>query len=599
MTTEGRIIGWERGCGTQGRIKGSAMYLKKAKMSKTGRTYLSIVHGFWDSAAKQSRTKTVRKLGYLDELEKEYEDPVAHFTAVAAAMETERQTSKTVNIELYADSQLERGVVNRKNYGHVVFSKIYHELEIDWFLKNARRHENFKFNTDAIMRLLVYSRLLYPGSKRATVLNKDIFFDSFKFTLDDVYAALTHFDKISAMLQQHLHEKVTEQHKRETDIVYYDVTNYYFEIDKQDEFRKKGAEKNRRGDPIVQMGLLLDKVGLPISYKLYPGNTHDSQTLMPILTEIKKKYGVGRIITVADKALNSGDNIAYSTVLGDGYIYSKSVRGASEDFKSWVLDETGYRQITDKYKVKSKIVPDAVINITVKQVGKKRYKKEEKAEQKWVVYYSEKYAIRSKLKREDAISKALKMIENPSKYKSKFDYGAAGYIQNLRVNKDTGEILNANDTLLLDDVKIEEEEKYDGYYAIATSELDDTDEHIIEMYSGLWRIEESFKVTKSVLGTRPVFLQTQEHINAHFLTCFISLLIARIVELKLEGKYTIAKIIDTLRNVSCSNIDQNHWLFDFADDVTDDLNDAFGTDFGRKIMTLKEIKKNFGESKKR
>nr|WP_245561181.1 IS1634 family transposase [Desulfoscipio gibsoniae] len=546
----------------------------------------------------KSKQKTVQKVGYLDELKKEYDDPVAHFTAVAAAMDKERQAAKSVTITIDMTGQIDRNNANRKNYGYIIFSEIYHELEIDIFLKNARRHENFIFNTDAIMRLLVYTRLLYPGSKRASVLNKKRFFDNFKFSLDDVYDALTHFDKMSGALQQHLHEIVTAHYGRDTDLVYYDVTNYYFEIDRQDDLRKKGPSKEHRKDPIVQMGLLLDKLGLPISYKLFPGNTHDSQTLMPVLTEVKKKFGVRRIITVADKGLNSGDNIAYSTVLGDGYIYSKSVRGASEDFKQWVLDETGYRQLTDSYKLKSKLVPDAEINVTVKQIGKKKIKKKETVEQKWIVFYSEKYAARAKHKREEAIAKAVRMIENPAKYRRTFDYGAAGYIENLKIDKETGEIMNTEDTLVLDTRKIEDEEKYDGYYAIVTSELDDADEHIIEMYRGLWRIEESFKVTKSVLGTRPVYLRTNEHINAHFLICFIALLIARIVEMRLGGKYTISKITETLQNVACSHLDQNLWLFDFADEVTDECNAVFGTDFGRKAMTLQEIKKNFGKTKK-
>jgi len=574
------------------------MYLKKATSKKTGRTHLSIAHGYRNSAGK-STSKTIKILGYLDELEKEYDDPIAHFTAVAAEMDKERLANKTISVTLEKDGQLERGAANRKNYGHVVFSKIYHELELDRFFKNARRHENFKFNTDAIMRLLVYTRLLYPGSKRAAILNKDMFFDNFNFSLDDVYDALTHFDKISSSVQQHLHEQVTRQYNRETDLVYYDVSNYYFEIDKQDEFRKKGAEKNNRKDPIVQMGLLLDKGGLPISYKLFPGNTHDSQTLMPVLSDIKKNFGVNRIISVADKGLNSGDNIAYATVLGDGYIYSKSVRGASAEFKKWMFDNDGYRYGADGFKIKSMVVPDALINVTTKHVGKRKYKKEHRVEQKWVVFYSKKYAERARHKREEAIAKAMKMIENPSKYRRTFDYGAAGYIKNLKVDKNSGEIISLDDTLILDIEKIKAEEMYDGYYAIVTSELDDTDEHIVDMYRGLWRIEDSFKVTKSVLGTRPIYLQLEEHINAHFLTCFISLLIARLVELRLGGKYTIANITDSLRKVACSNIDQNHWLFDYADEITDDMNAVFATDFGKRVMTLKEIKKNLGETKQR
>jgi transposase len=573
------------------------MYLKKSTSKKTGRTHLSIAHGYRNEKGVPT-SKTILPLGFLDELEKEYEDPVAHFTAVAAEMEKERLSAKRVTVTIDTAAELERGAANRKNYGHVVFSKVYHELEIDRFLKNARRHKNFRFNTDAIMRLLLFSRLLYPGSKRAAELGKERFFDGFKFSLDDVYGALTHFSLIGGALQQHLHEKVAERYGRDTNLVYYDVTNYYFEIDKQDELRKKGPSKEHRKDPIVQMGLLLDKAGLPISYGLFPGNTHDSQTLIPMLTEIKKKFGVKRIIAVADKGLNSGDNIAYNTILKDGYIYSKSVKGASEDFKKWALDESGYRQITDKHKIKSKIVPDEKINVTVGRKGNRNVKKKISVEQKQIVFYGEKYAVRAKHKREEAIAKALNMIKNPAKYRRSFDYGAAGYIENLKIDRETGEISNVDDVLVLDAEKIAEEEKYDGYYAIVTSELDDTDEHVIDAYRGLWRIEESFKVTKGVLGARPVFLRTEEHIDAHFLICFIALLIARIVEKRLGNRHTVAKITETLRGAACSRIDQNLWLFDFADEVTDDMNAAFGTDFGRKIMTLGEIRKNLGAAKR-
>jgi len=574
------------------------MFLRKSFNRKTGKTYLSIIQGYRCKEGK-SRQRTVKKIGFLGDLEKVYADPVAHFTAVAKEMDKERLAAKSVTVTMDMNKQLDRGVMNRKNYGHIVFSKVYHELEIDRFLKNARRHTELEINTDAIMRLLVYARLLYPGSKRAAVLSKENFFDNFDFSVDNVYDALDHFNRIAESLQQHLNEMVTNKYGRETDLVYYDVTNYYFEIDKQDDLRRRGAEKNNRKDPIVQMGLFLDKKSLPITYGIFPGNTHDSQTLMPMMTRMKKKFGMKRIITVADKGLNSGDNIAYHTILGDGYVYSKSVRGASEDFKAWILDETGYRQLSDRYKLKSKLVPDAEIYVTVKQEGKKKTKKKMKIEQKWIAIYSKKYAERAKHKREEAIAKAIKMIKNPGKYRQTFDYGAAGYIENLKIDKETGEISNIEDILVLDYNKITEEEKYDGYYAIVTSELDDTDEHIIEMYQGLWHIEESFKITKSILGTSPIYLQTKEHINAHFLTCFISLLIARIVEIRLGGKYTIDKITETLRNISCSHLDQNIWLFDHANEITDDLNAAFNTDFGRKTMTLQEIKNNFGNSKKR
>jgi transposase len=574
------------------------VYLRQATDKRVGRTYLSIAHNYRDETGK-SRIKTVKPLGTLEELQKEYDDPIAHFTGVAKAMEAERLQSKTATITLDMNEQIAHGSVLRKNYGSVVYSKIYHELEIDRFLNNARRHEKHKFNTEAMMRLLVYSRLLCPSSKRGSFYNKDQFFDKFEFDLQDVYSALTHYNKISDNLQKHIHEKIVEQYRRKTDLVYYDVTNYYFETEKQDEFRRKGCSKEGRKTPIVQMGLLMDRESLPIMYKMFPGNTHDSQTLMPMLAEIKKRYKTKRIITVADKGLNSGDNIAFSTALGDGYIYSKSIRGASADFKEWVINPTGYRDKGSDYKLKSKIVPDAKISVTVEKPNNKNQtgKKTIKVEQKWIAFYSEKYAKRAKRKREEVLSKASDMIKNPAKYKGVLDYGAAGYVKNLKVDKSTGEIIETTDILSIDRDKIAEEEKYDGYYAIMTSELDDSDEHIIDMYRGLWRIEESFKITKSVLNTRPIYLQTNEHINAHMLICFISLLIGRIIEKRLGGKYTVQKITETLQKVSCSNIGQNIWVFDHANEVTDDINQVFGIGFGRRQMTLQEIKCNFSQSK--
>lgn len=565
---------------------------------RIGRTHLSIVHGYRSCDGK-SKSKVIESLGYLDELQKSYEDPIAHFEAIAKTMEAERIATKKITITLDMDELLEKDVELRKNYGSIVFSKVYHELGIDRFLNNARRHEPFSFNSEAIMRLLIYTRLMNPSSKRGAFLQKKHFFENFDFSIDDLYDALTHFNKIADKLQQHLHEMVVAQYDRKTDLVYYDVTNYYFETDKQDDLRKRGCSKEKRNDPIVQMGLLMDTSSLPITYKLFPGNTHDSQTLMPVLSEAKKRFGTERIIVVADKGLNSGDNIVFNTALGDGYIFSKSVRGASEDFKTWILDENGYRTKGNNYKLKSKLVPDAKIQYTSDEVGKngRNKKKHTTVEQKWIAFYSEKYAKRAKHKREEAISKALLLINNPSKYKSNCEFGVAGYIKNIKTDKETGEILNVDDTLFLDEEKIAEEEKLDGYYAIITSELDDTDEHIIDMYQGLWQIEQSFMVTKSILEARPIYLHTAEHINAHFLICFISLLIARIVEKRLGGKYTIERITQTLEKVACSHLKENIWLLDYSDELTDELNSVFGTEFGKKYIKLQDIKRNIAQSK--
>ena len=576
------------------------MFLRKNYNKKTGRTYLQIVHGYRDKDGK-SKSKTIKSIGYLDDLEKIYDDPIAHFKQTAKQMENERLENDEIVIKIKANSRINKEDKNRKNFGHVVFNKVYHELQLDRFFNNKQRHEKFKYDSNSIMKVLLFARLLYPCSKKKTVEIKDRFFDKADFTLDDTYSCLKHFNKIEKEAQQFIHERIVDQYDRNTDLIYYDVTNYYFEIDQSDEFRKKGACKSNSSNPIVQMGLAVDTQGIPISYQLFEGNTHDSQTLMPILNTIKNQFQTNRIIVVADKGLNSGDNIAFNTVLGDGYIYSQSVRGASEDLKKYVLDDNGYRWIDkDKdFKIKSRITP-TTINVTVgKYANGKNKKKKVAIDQKQVIFYSRKYAVRSKKKREEALVKAIDLIANPAKYTKATSYGAAAYVANIDFDKETGEFKDTGKMLFLDEEKIKQEELLDGYYAIVTSEFNESDERIVELYHGLWKIEESFKVTKSTLDARPVYLTLKEHINAHFFICFISLVIARLVEIRLKNKYTIEKILDSLRSVSCSHMDTNHYLFDYADEVTDDINGAFNLDIGQKVMTLKEIKKNFANVKKR
>jgi len=574
------------------------MFLAKNYSKKTGRTYLQIVHSYRDKGG-MTRRSVIKSLGYLDVLEKEYDDPIAHFTEVARQMENERQEKKQFAFAIDADSEVDRDSQNRKNFGHVVFNRIYHELELDRFFNNKRRHENFKFNSNSIMKVLLFARLLYPCSKKATVEIKDVFFDKADFTLDDVYNCLTHFNEIEREAQQFVHKQVVEQYDRKTDLIYYDVTNYYFEIDRPDDFRKRGACKDHKPKPIVQMGLAMDEKGIPISYRLFEGNTHDSQTLMPILKEIKQQYDTKRIIVVADKGLNSGDNIAFNIILGDGYVYSQSIRNAGSELKSYVLNDEGYTWMGKDYKRKSRVIPTE-INVTVgKYKNGKNKKKKFSIDQKQVIFYGEKYAVRSKRKRLEVVAKALDLIADPSKYQKSTSHGAAAYVANIEFDKDTGEVLNTGKKLYLDEAKIKQDELFDGYYAIVTSELDESDDRIIELYRGLWRIEESFKITKSDLDARPVYVRTKAHINAHFLICFLALVVARIVELRLSEKYTIKKILHSLRLVSCSHMDANHYLFDYADDVTDDINDVFGLRIGKKIMTLGEIKKVFASVKKR
>jgi transposase len=571
------------------------MYLKKSTNKKTGRTYLSIVNSYYDKKTKQSRTTTLRSIGFLDELKKAYDDPISFFTEEVEKLnvESEKENSK-VNLCISMTDALPDNSNNRKNFGSAALSKIYHELEIDTFLKNRQRHTKEEYDANAIMKLLVYSRLLYPASKRKTFQDKDTFFEKFDFTLDDIYRCLSFFNKHSDTLQLWLHERIKNQYNRNTDLVYYDVTNYYFEIDEQDDLRRRGVSKEHRPDPIVQMGLFIDSDGLPITYKLFPGNSPDKTTLIPALGKIQKDYSLGRIIVVADKGLTTGDNIWYILSAKNGYVLSYSVRGANKEFKDYVLDTKGYTNKSDDFKIKSRRYPREI------QITATNGKKIDKTiHEKQVIFYSPKYAEKAKQDRAAALAKANDLIKNPAKYNKSTTYGAAKYVKNVTFDANTGEILeSARQHLSFDEEKLREEEKFDGYYAIVTSEYKETDEKIIETYRGLWKIEESFKITKSDFESRPVYLSLKEHIDAHFLTCFVSLLLIRILEHRLKRKYSVPAMLESLTKASCSHIQENYYLFDFYNDVLADIGKVLGIDFSKKCMRLTDIKKIFGETKK-
>jgi transposase len=381
---------------------------------------------------------------------------------------------------------------------------------------------------------------------------------------------------------------------RGSSLVYYDVTNYYFEIDKQDDMRRKGVSKEHRPDPIIQMGLFMDTDGIPLTYGLYPGNMLDKQTLIPMIRKVRKDYTLGRIIIVADKGMMAGDNIRQILLDKNGYVLSYTIRGARSAFKDYVLEEDGYRIGSEGFKIKSRIYPREITVSTVKGT-----KKKVRIEEKQVVFYSEKYAEKAKADREAAIHKAEHLISSQSAYNRSTSHGAAKYVKDLTYSTDSGEVLqDAKHIRFFDDDKLIEEEKYDGYYAIVTSELDEKDEKIIEMYRGLWRIEESFRITKSDLETRPVYLSSQDHIEAHFLTCFISLVMVRILEKRLGRKYSITAILESLNKCSCSLLEQNMYLFDYYDEILSDIGKELEIDFGKKYRTVQEIKGIIGNSKK-
>ena len=294
--------------------------------------------------------------------------------------------------------------------------------------------------------------------------------------------------------------------------------------------------------------------------------------------------------------MTTGDNIWYTinTPAHDGYVFSMSIRGAEKSMKKYVLDDDGYVWLGKEYKRKSRKYPRT---IQVTSTSGKKIKKQ--VDEKQVVFWSEKYAKRAKAEREATLAKARDLAANPGSYTRATSYGAAKYVKKVDYDKDTGEILTASSILDIDEDLIREEEALDGYYMLLTSEMDTPDDKIIDMYRGLWRIEESFKITKSELEARPVYVWTREHIEAHFLTCFVALTISRILEMKLEHKYSAGRIIDSLSRAECSLLQQNYYVFDYYDEVLKDIGNVTNIDFSKRIRTLGEIKQVIADSKKK
>lgn len=600
----------------------------KACPGYKGKIYLSFVQGYRDEFGK-SKQKTIEKLGYLEDLKNMYDDPIAHFKEVAKQRNAELMSEYTIK---NLNTQTIELNSKPKNLGYAVLKKIYKELGLDETLKEEQSKYKIEYNLSDILPFLVYMRVLKPGSKKDNYENKDLLFENTDFSLDDIYRSLTILSPLKEKIQQVMWEHTKNKYKRNTSNCYYDCTNYYFEVEYNDEdeyeldsdghiikdekgepvlmkhgLRKRGPEKNHRPDPIVEMGLLMDSSDIPLAYDLFPGNESEKKSLIPILKRTKADFDLGRTIIVADRGLNTSDNIIHIAGTSieqskklNGYVYGQSVRGADEEFKAWVLEQDyktdvliddNAEEVTFIHK--SRVYPKKM-RIVRDDKGKTKNGNDKvqyiTVDQKQMVYYSQKYADKQKRDREKIVAKARDLMSHPDRYTKATSYGVAGYINNLKFVKSTGEVANAYE-LTLNEERIKEEEKYDGYYSIVTSEEHLSDIEIRRIYRGLSRIEETFKVTKSGLSGRPVWVSLEEHIQSHFLTCFIALVIVRLLEKRLNNKYNFQAIINAIRNYTSCNIDHDIYLHSFRNEVIDSFEQEFNIELSKKFKNLSEIKK--------
>ena len=590
-----------------------SLFLKTAKY-KNGKTYLSIVDGYRvDGKVKQ---KVYKKIGYLEDLEKQFDDPISHFKKEVEILKKQFISKITTTFDINQDNTFEDDTFN---IGYAYLKAIFKELDINSVLKNKQYSSNIKYSLSRACELLTYSRILDPGSIKYTYEHKNQFFEPFDLSLDDLYRCLNPLLDCKEDIFKTIWKNTKEEYHRDASTSYYDCTNYYFEIEYDDEdiknedgeiikkgLRKRGPEKNHRPDPIVEMGLLLDKQGFPISYNLFSGNTSEKETLIPEIHNIKRRHNIDKVIVVADRGLNCSDNMIKMAGIDldkenrDGYIYGQSVRGADQEFKNWILsgdykidkiiDDEGNEII---FKHKSRIYPKKMyITRDDKGLTKSGNKKKQSitVDQKQMVYYSQKYADKQKRDRQMVIEKAKDLIKNPGAYTRATSYGAVGYINNIKFDKETGVVSNGSE-LSLNIEKITEDEKLDGYYSIVTSEENLSDLELRNIYKGLSKIEETFKITKSEFNARPINVRLEDHIEAHFLICFIALVIIRILQDKINNKYTIKNLLENMKKFKCTHETGNLYKFIGYKPEIQYLNRKFGLNMDKKYDTRENIKK--------
>ena len=590
-----------------------ALFLKQSKF-KNGKIYLSIVDGYWkDGKVKQ---KVYQKLGYLDDLKKQFDDPIAHYKKYVEELKKEFLTKVTTTFDTTKDNDFEDDTFN---IGYSYLKKIFQELNISNVLKNKQYSTDIEYSLSKACELLTYSRILNPGSIKYTYEHKSQFFEPFDLSLDDLYRSLKPLLECKEDIFKTIWENTKDAYNRDASTSYYDCTNYYFEIEYDDEdilndkgeiikkgLRKRGPEKNHRPDPIVEMGLLLDKQGFPISYNLFSGNTSEKETLIPEIDNIKRRHNIEKVIVVADRGLNCSDNMIKMAGIDldkenrDGYIYGQSVRGADQEFKNWVLSgDYKIDKIIDDddneiiFKHKSRVYPKKMyITRDDKGLTKNGNKKKQTilVDKKQMVYYSQKYADKQKRDRQMVIEKAKDLIKNPSSYTKATSYGAAGYINNIKFDKETGVVSNGTE-ISLNEEKINEDAKYDGYYSIVTSEENLSDLELRNIYRGLAKIEETFKITKSEFNARPINVRLEDHIDAHFLICFISLVIIRILQNKTNEKYSLKKLLEKMKNFKCTHETGNLYKFIGYKPEIQYLNRKLELNMDKKYDTRENIKK--------
>lgn len=534
----------------------------------------------------------VRKLGTLNQLIVEHgptRDDVLAWAKNEVKLETERykkeKEAKTVLIPFHADRQLDYDKQTFYRGGYLFLQSIYYGFQMNKTCRKLKAKYKFKYDINAILSDLIYARVLEPASKRSSFKTASEFMEKPAYELHDVYRALDVLGNECDFIQSEVYKNSHFIGKRNDQVLYCDCTNYYFEIEQEDGDKKYGKSKEHRPNPIIQMGLFMDGDGIPLAFSLFPGNTNEQKSLKPLEQKVIGDFGCQKFIYCSDAGLASEDIRTYNHLGERAFIVTQSIKKLPAEDKTWALNKSGFKRVADDMPVDITALPDDDTSL---------YYKEEpytlkKLHQRLIITYSPKYARYQKAIREKQVERAEKMIASGNTKKQRKNPNDPGrFIGTIAATED-GEAAKVH--TFLDENKIAGEAMYDGLYAVCTDLLDDDVSGILKVSEGRWQIEECFRIMKTDFSARPVCLQDENRIKAHFLICFLALLSYRALEKELDYRYTCEEILDTLRGMNFAQIQEQGFVPLYKRlKITDDLHEACGFRTDYQFITKSQMK---------
>ncbi len=566
--------------------------ITESKNSKS----LYVIKSFRDNGKNTS--KIVEKLGTYDELLKKLngQDPIKWANKYIEDLNQKDEEDKRKIMVQYSPTKIiEKDEQHLFNGGYLFLQKLYYDLELHKICKEITQKYNFDFDLNSILSRLVYSRIIFPSSKLATYQLSSKFIEQPNFELHQIYRSLEVIAKENDFIQAALYTNSLKVSKRNTSVLYYDCTNYFFEIEQEDGNKQYGPSKQHQPSPIVQMGLFMDGDGIPLAFNIDKGNKNEQLTLKPLEKKIISDFHLSKFIVCTDAGLASEDNRKFNDKNGRAFITTQSIKKLKEFLRSWALDPSGWQLPNDNSTYDISNLDDE--KDKNKTFYKERWIKENDLEQRLIVTYSMKYRDYQRQIRNSQIQRAQKLIDsNPKKIGKPHQNDFKRFIDQKNFTPD-GELAD-NEKYSIDTEQILKEEAFDGFYAVCTN-LEDNVSEIIKINHRRWEIEECFRILKSEFKARPVYLSNDDRIEAHFTTCFISLVIYRLLEKKLGERYTCTEIIKELREMNFYEIKGEGYLPTYTrTDFTDDLHDAFGFRTDYQILTKQNMKRILRDTKK-